>query len=250
MFNESKQSIDKEIKIKDTNIDAFKVFLKCIYFEEFHSKSIDDYSLAIDVFKLSHRFQTQELSHFIEEELIQLISLENCFDILEFAFIYQLKQLLITLKDFVVKNKTQLIEKKLFLNHSFELIENFVEFANLSLKELISVLIEIRQKFSEKDLSQFRKLINFDFCSIQTLNRLKNIGLFGDKELIEILMKRYEELNVKYIGLTADYQKAKQLFQPFISQSPKVTINGINYRKSILNFENDSNNDFNFEFKF
>jgi hypothetical protein len=251
MFNQFKESVDKELEIKDTNIEAFKVFLKCIYFEEFDSKSIEDYSLAIDVFRLSHRFQTQELSHFIEEELIEFISVENCFAILEFALIYELKQLLITLKDFVIKNKTELIEKKLFLNHSFELIEKYIEFANLSLKELISVLVEIRQKFSDKDLSQFRKLINIDFCSIQTLNRLRNIGLFGDKELIEIIIKRYEQLNVKYIGLIADYQKAKQLFQPFISQSPKVTVNGINYRKSILNFENDSTNiDYNFEFKF
>jgi ribosomal protein S17E len=251
MFNEFKRSIEKVIEIKDTNVEAFKVFLKCIYFEEFDSKSIENYSLAIDVFKLSQRFQTQELSHFVEEELIELICVENCFAIHELALIYESKRLLITLKDFFIKNKTELIEKKLFLNHSFELIEKFIEFANLSLKELISVLIEIRQKFSDKDLSQFRKLINFDLCSMQTLNRLKNIGLFGDKELIEILMKRYEELNVKYIGLTADYQKAKLLFQPFISQSSKVTINGINYRKSILNFENDStNNHFNFEFKF
>ncbi len=30
-----KQSDDKEIQIKDTNIDAFLVFLKCIYLEEF-----------------------------------------------------------------------------------------------------------------------------------------------------------------------------------------------------------------------
>ncbi len=107
-LSQFKESNDKEIEIKDTNIEAFEVFLKCIYFDIFDSKAIKDYSLVIDVFRLSHRYQTQELSHFIEEELIELITVSNVVDIYEFALIYDLNKLLNALKVFVNKNKTEL----------------------------------------------------------------------------------------------------------------------------------------------
>jgi hypothetical protein len=73
-----------------------------------------------------------------------MISIENISFIYEFCLIYETNQLLKGLKKFFNQNKTQLIKEKLFLNYSFELIENFVEFANLSHNELMSVLVEIR----------------------------------------------------------------------------------------------------------
>jgi hypothetical protein len=104
-LSQFKESNDKEIQMKDTNIDAFKVFLKCIYFEEFHSKSFYDYSLAIDIFKLSHRFQIKHLSLNIEEVLIELISIENIVDIYDFALVFELNKLLNALKKFSNENE-------------------------------------------------------------------------------------------------------------------------------------------------
>jgi hypothetical protein len=60
-LSQFKESNDKEIEIKDTNIEVFEVFLKCIYLEEFNSKSINDYSLAIDVFKIRHKYQIKDI---------------------------------------------------------------------------------------------------------------------------------------------------------------------------------------------
>jgi hypothetical protein len=207
-----KESNDKEIQIKDTNIEAFYVFLKCIYFDVFDSEDITDSSMAFDVYRLSHRYETQELSLIIEEELIRMISIENISFIYEFCLIYETNQLLKGLKKFFNQNKTQLIKEKLFLNYSFELIENFVEFANLSHNELMSVLVEIRRKYSNKDLAQFRKFIKTKLCSIQDLKQFKTIGLFGEKELIAILENKCEELTENNEDLKKKYKESNKTF--------------------------------------
>ncbi len=76
----------------------------------------------------------------IEQKLISIIAIENYFTVLELALIYELKQLLNALKNFAVQKKEKLVEEKLFLSNSLELIEKFVEFANLSQTQLILVL--------------------------------------------------------------------------------------------------------------
>jgi hypothetical protein len=51
-LSQFKETNDKEIEIKDTNIEAFKVFLKCIYFQKLDSNHFKDYSMAFDVYRL------------------------------------------------------------------------------------------------------------------------------------------------------------------------------------------------------
>jgi hypothetical protein len=74
-----KESNAKEIELKETPVEAFKVLLKYFYFEGFNLREdiSNDHSLAIEIFKLSHRYQMKKLSDVIEEELIEMISFEN-----------------------------------------------------------------------------------------------------------------------------------------------------------------------------
>jgi hypothetical protein len=60
---------------------------------------------------------------------------------------------------------------------------------------------QIADNNPEKDLKLFRELIKFDLCSVKDLKELKRIGLFDDKELYEILEKKYEELAENNEGL-------------------------------------------------
>ncbi len=254
-LSQFKESTEKEIQIKDTNIEAFKLFLKYCYFNELDSNEIKDYSMAFDVFKLSHRYQIQELSHFIEEKLIEMIAVENVFIFFDLGLFYQLIQLLNSLKSFMNQNITEIIEQKLFLNYSFELIDKFSEFVNISQNDLITVFTQISTNNSDKDLKQFRKLIKFGLCSIQDINRLRNIRIFDDKELNEVIEKRFEDLiksneeltqrNARHQKLVDDYKKAKEFFQPFIDSKDVVIVNGIQYSRfgSVIS-------DRNFNFKF
>jgi hypothetical protein len=211
--------------------------------------------MAFDVYRLSHRYQLQELSHFIEEKLIRMIAVENVFIFFDLGLFYELIQLLKSLKGFLNQNITEIIEQKLFLNYSFELIEKFLEFVNLSQNDLITVLTQISANNPNKDLKQFRKLIKFELCSIRDINRLRNIRIFDDKELNELIEKKFEDLiknieelterNARHQELVDDYQKAKEFFQPFIDSNDVVIVNGIQYARfgSVIS-------DRNFNFKF
>jgi hypothetical protein len=244
-LSQFKETNDKEIEIKDTNIEAFKVFLKCIYFEKLDSNDIKDYSMAFDVYRLSHKYQTQELSHFIEQQLIAMIAVQNVFNFFEFGLFYESNHLLKALKTFVNQNICQILKHKLFLNYSFELIKVFLEFVNLSQNNLIQILTQIAANNPNKNMKLFQKLIVIKFCSIQDLNRLRNIRVFEDKDLNEVIEIRFENLNTRYEELVADYQRAKQMFEPFINEINNVFDDGWNYHK--VYFDNHIRN-FIFQF--
>ncbi len=243
-LSQFRESNDKEIEIKDTNIDAFKVFLKYCYFYDLDSNHIKDYSLAFDVFRLSHRFQVKDLMDLIEKKLFSMITIENILIICEFALIFDLNDLLIALKMIFDQNKYQIIEQKLILNNSFELIEKFLNFAELSPKELITVLIQIADKNPEKDLKRFRKLIDFDLCSVRELNALRNIRVFEEKVLNEWIERKFEDLENlnkeltqsireskdKYEELMDNYKEAKQFFEPFMNFEEFVVVKDCEYQ--------------------
>jgi len=69
-FRHFEESDGKEIELKEASIRSFEVMLKWIYCQKFDLKEENDYLLAIDVFKLWHRFQLQTLMETIEWKVI------------------------------------------------------------------------------------------------------------------------------------------------------------------------------------
>lgn len=187
----------------------------------------------------------QQLSHFIEEEFIQMIAVQNVFNFFEFGLFYELNNLLKALKSFANQNICQILKQKLFLNYSLELIKIFLEFVNLSQNNLIKILTQIAANNPNKNMIKFQKLILIKFCSIQDLNRLRNIRVFENKDLNEVIEIRFENLNARYEELVADYQRAKQVFEPFINEINNVFDDGWDYHK--VYFDNDIQN-FIFQF--
>jgi hypothetical protein len=218
MFStEFKESKEKEIIINETNVDAFKIFLKTIYFDEFDSKEIKDYLVAIEVFKLAHRYEIHMLSNIVEEILIEMVSLENAIILIDFALVYDLNNLIKFLELFIKDNEKQLvekevIEKQLYIFYMSDKIERFIGFANLSQSLLIWALAHISKNNMEIDIKQFRDLIKFEKCTVCDVNHLRNIRLFEEKELNEIIENKFNNLNAKYEKLLANYIKAQKVF--------------------------------------
>jgi BTB/POZ domain-containing protein 3/6 len=122
-FGNGKESNEKEIEIKDASIDSFKVMLKWIYCQELHLNEQNDYLMAINVFKLSHRFELKKLMTTIEQKLIQMISIENIEVLTEFASFYDLKQLIKICEHFIENNPKLLIEKDIDLCFNNKLLK-------------------------------------------------------------------------------------------------------------------------------
>jgi hypothetical protein len=97
-LSQFRESVDKELEIKNTNIESFKVFLKYCYFDQL--EAMFDYSMAIDVFRLSHKYQMKDLMNLVEEELMELISIEKNVDIYDFAIVFELNNLLNNLQNY------------------------------------------------------------------------------------------------------------------------------------------------------
>jgi hypothetical protein len=76
-FRHFEESNAKEIEIKEASIRSFEVMLKWIYCQKFDLNDKNDYLLAIDVFKLCHRFELQRLMETIERKLIEMITICN-----------------------------------------------------------------------------------------------------------------------------------------------------------------------------
>jgi hypothetical protein len=162
MFStELKESKEKEITINETNVDAFKIFLKTIYFDEFDSKEIKDYLVAIEVFKLAHSYEIHMLSNIVEELIIEIVSFENALILIDFALVYDLNNLIKFLELFMKDNEKQLvekevIEKQLNIFYTSDKMERFIELANLSQSLLIWALTHISKnniEVSDENLS-------------------------------------------------------------------------------------------------
>ncbi len=86
---------------------------------------------------------------------------------------------------------------------SFEKINKFVGFAIKSQNLLIIALGQIAVNNPDKDLRQFRELIDIRFEELD--NKYQN------------LLKSNTGLKLRFDGLLADYNRAKTLLSPFIT---------------------------------
>lgn len=197
-FGDFKESNNKEIELKETSIEAFKLFLKYFYFEGFKLREdvYNGYLMAIEVFKLSHRFQMKQLSDVIEGELIQMISIDNIAIFCEIGLLYELNQLLEALKRFVAQNGEQIVVDKHFISESFETMSTilgFLSIANFPQYLIISAVKEIIEKNSDKDMKSLKNSINFDLCTISDMKALREIHLFSESELLDKLEEKYQK---------------------------------------------------------
>jgi rRNA-processing protein FCF1 len=233
-FGDFKESNNKEIELKETSIEAFKLFLKYFYFEGFKLREdvYNGYLMAIEVFKLSHRFQMKQLSDVIEGELIQMISIDNIAIFCEIGLLYELNQLLEALKRFVAQNGEQIVVDKHFISESFETMSTILEIlsaANFPQYLIISAVKEIIEKNSDKDMKSLKNSINFDLCTISDMKALREIHLFSESELLDKLEEKYQ----KYC------QKVKDAFYSHSTQHVFLS----RYRNNLC-----EKVDFNFEF--
>ena len=117
MFSgEFREAKDNEIEVKDTNFEAFKTMVRYLYCDELVFDDKSDYSIAIEVFKLGHRYELKRLMDSIEQELIRMITNENIehmIEIYSFANFYNLDNLIKALNTFIEKNIKHFMKKPL-----------------------------------------------------------------------------------------------------------------------------------------
>jgi hypothetical protein len=137
-----------------TNIEVFKLFLKYCYFYDLDSIHIKDYSIAIDVFKLSHRFQIQDLMDSIESKN----GFNDCYRKLFHFFRVGFDLRFCESKQREI-NWRKIISKLLIaidLEICRKSITNSIDF---------SFKFEIMQKYLNKRLNKFRELIKIELLS-------------------------------------------------------------------------------------
>lgn len=180
LFGEFKESNDKENEMKEASVQTFKVLLKYCYFEELVLNDRNDYLMAIEVFKLSHRFQMQYLSHIIEYNLIAMFTIHNIIDIYRFGYFYELKKLLFITKKFVAINCELIVENENLLKcNSINIIKDIIGFMKISpifIKKIKKALDTIISNNSEWTLELFNDVIDFDLYTIENDIHAKDVS--------------------------------------------------------------------------
>jgi hypothetical protein len=228
LFGDFKEKNDKEIELKETPLDAFKLFLKYLYCQGFDlAQDIsNDHLLAIKMIELSHRFQINRLTLVIEKILIKMISNENLTMICEVCILYDLNQLLNAMKQFVVKNAQQLFDDKYFITDSIETmatILGFIGSEKFPQNLIISALTEIIAANPGNDLKPFMKSINFDLCTIDDMEALRKLNIFSDTELYNKLENKYrkycQKVKETFYSHTNNHsrQQSNQIIKPQFS---------------------------------
>ena len=149
MFSgEFRETKDNEIEVKDTNFEAFKTMIRFLYCDRLVFDDKNDYSIAIEVFKLGHKYELKRLMDCIEQELIRMITNENIEHMIEFysfANFYNLQNLIKALNTFIEKNI------KHFMRKTIEEMKRFNTLTDNYLMELI-----IKEKNYEMTILQNR----------------------------------------------------------------------------------------------
>jgi hypothetical protein len=222
-----KDSKVSELIIDDASFDSFKIMLKYFYTEKFILEEDNDYLMALEVFKLSKKFQLKRLMDLIEIEMIKLIKIDNFKEIYEFAFENELITLINSWKKFVFENKKVIIEKSLFISEKFDTIEETLKSLSAEQIILIDLLKKVRELNPDSDMKQFESLINLKLCTVDDVNDLRTIGgLFADDLLFDTIVLKYKQLHEHYI-------EVKQTFEPFLKGYKNVEVNGVEYEKKI-----------------
>ncbi len=195
LFGNFKESNDKQIELKETPINAFKLLLKFCYSEQFLLEDKNDYLMAIEVFKLSHRFQMKSLSNLIQMLLISMFSINNIIDIYDLGVMYELKKIQFFAQKFVAKNSEIIIEsEKLLKCQSMDTIKEMIGFMKVSQIQVMKALIKIIENNIEWKLSDFLDSIKTDLLTIEDLQNFKDLKAIDSKTLFELALNKCKQL--------------------------------------------------------
>jgi hypothetical protein len=73
-FGDMIESKAKEVEIKDTTVEAFKLMLKYIYFEELYLGNDSDYEMAFEIYRIAHRFELRKLTGTLHMLMIEMVT--------------------------------------------------------------------------------------------------------------------------------------------------------------------------------
>ncbi len=73
-FGDMIESKAKEVEIKDTTVEAFKLMLKYVYFEELYLGDRNDYEMAFEIYRIAHRFELRKLTATLHMLLIEMVT--------------------------------------------------------------------------------------------------------------------------------------------------------------------------------
>jgi hypothetical protein len=217
----------KEVQIKDTNTEAFYLLLKYVYTEKFELNKENDYEMAINVFKIAHRFRFERLVFTIEKWFTKMIEknidlmqskcisfrehykslklepsieavIESIVCIYEFAKLYEIVQIINNCRQFLSNpiSAVIIIHKKSFLCQSLETMFELLEIMNSSVSQTIIIngLQSILEFKPNTDMRLFESLINLEDCSTEDIKSLRSVKLFSDDLLFEFILNKYNIL--------------------------------------------------------
>ncbi len=96
---------------------------KYVYYEQFILDDPTDYSLAIELFKLGHRFQLKRSLKMVEHSLTKMITINNLVEVYELTKTYELNTLTNCWNCFVNRNSGEILKNKTFICQSFNVME-------------------------------------------------------------------------------------------------------------------------------
>jgi hypothetical protein len=103
------ESSDKEVVIKDTTHEAFKVMIRFLYTDQLVLNNENDWKLIGDVIALADRHELNRLMARVSAHLKTRITADNLEFVAKTAFLYENQKLIESVKTFVVNNFDELL---------------------------------------------------------------------------------------------------------------------------------------------
>ena len=203
-FGEFKESKTTEIKLKETNLEAFKILLKYCYTEDLSptdwsiGKDGPDISLILNVLKCAHLYEIRFLCRICQLKLIGFISIENVIDILDFGLLYRLKPILVFVRKFAKKHQDLLIDSQILLScNTKTLIQFFIKSFRFEdqlvvIKLLMSVIRSAVGQTNGWSLNEFSDCIKLESLTIDDMRYILNNDPEAYPEMSLRRMKFYE----------------------------------------------------------
>lgn len=73
-FGDMIESRAKEVEIKETTVEAFKLMLKYIYFEELDLGNQNNYKMTFEIYRIAHRFELKKLIEILHKSLVEMVN--------------------------------------------------------------------------------------------------------------------------------------------------------------------------------
>lgn len=191
LFGEESKA-DAEHQIADTTLEAFKYVLKLLYGKELDEDL--EFKTIAEALKLSKKYELNELTAHIGNNLTAALKVENLTDFCRMAIDLELKDLMDSLGHFIAENERQIVESNSFITESVDILTAILK-GFRSQKSVIAALKAIRESEQTKDidLKQLKDLVNLSECSVRDIDDVRTIGLFDAEALFDALRQKYDK---------------------------------------------------------